>query len=98
LFGKELNLFSEVSLGGIFLAECIDNMDPKGLERVKLRVLGVHDWENKEPDNAIWADHIAPSKYSSGEIPDPGDMIMVMFFREDPMRPLWLGWARFTKG
>jgi hypothetical protein len=98
MFGIEHSLDNEVDLGGIFIALVVDNMDPKALERVRVRVLGVHDMDNKIKDNSIWANHIAPSKSKSGEIPDIDDYVYVQFLQKDPMCPIWLGWLRWKKG
>lgn len=86
---------SEVSLAGIHIAKVVDNNDPKAMERVLVRVLGIHDMENEKLDNAIWADRIAFSKFSSGDIPDVDDFVYVMFPKgNNPMKVLWLGWVR----
>lgn len=98
MLGYELKLDNEVDLGGIFIGLVVDNADPKALERVRVRVIGVHDMENENKDNSIWAAHIAPSKSNSGEIPDIGDYIYIMFLQKDPMHPLWLGWTRVKEG
>lgn len=90
---------SEVVLSGIHIAKVIDNNDPKAMERVLVRVLGIHDMENEKLDNAIWADRIAFSKFSSGDIPDVDDFIYVMFPNiNNPMKVLWLGWVRSLQG
>jgi len=93
---KDYSAFgSDVDLRGIHIAEVIDNNDPKAMERVLVRVVGIHDLENKKLDNAVWADRLAFSKYSSGDIPDVGDYIYVMFpFHKEPMKIIWLGWVR----
>jgi hypothetical protein len=93
--GKEFGLKNEVELSGLFIAEVINNADPKAIERVRVRVFGVHDMENKDPENSVWAQHCAPSKGSSGEIPDAGDYIYVMFLQNDFMNPIWIGWLRY---
>lgn len=86
---------SDSSLSGIKIALVIDNMDQKGIERVKVRVLGVHDMNNTKKENGIWVNHCAPSKYESGHIPDIGDWIYVMFMSvNDPMSAIWLGFVR----
>ena len=86
---------SDVSLEGIKIGLVVDNMDQKGIERVKVRVIGVHDMSNTKVENAIWAQHIAPSKYVSGHIPDRGDWVYVMFMNPtDPMSALWLWFVR----
>ena len=65
------------------------------MERVLVRVLGIHDMENEKLENAIWADNLAFSKFSSGDIPDVGDFVYVMFPNvNNPMKVLWLGWVR----
>jgi len=94
MLGLEHRLNNEVNLSGIFLAKVIENMDPTALERVRVRVLGVHDMDNDVPGNSVWAHHLAYSKAASGEIPDKDDWIYVMFLNNDPMSIVWLGWAR----
>jgi len=94
MLGKEYNISTEVNLDGLFIAEVIDNMDPKALERVKVRVLGVHDTSSTDPEYSVWAAHCAASKSASGEIPDIGDFIYVMFLNNDPMHIVWVGWCR----
>lgn len=94
MLGRELNTDSEASLSGVFIAEVINNLDPKGIERVRVRVIGVHDMDNNDPKNSVWANHCAFSKGTSGEIPDIGDFIYVMFIQNDPMAIIWMGWTR----
>lgn len=98
MFGFEHKLDSEVDLGGMFIAEVVENLDPKALERVRVRVIGVHDMKNTEPNNSIWANHMAYSKSNSGEIPDIGDYVYVMFLQKSPMHPIWMGWVRTLAG
>jgi len=86
---------SDRSLNGIHIAKVIDNNDPKAMERVLVRVIGIHDMDNDKLENAVWADRIAFSKYSSGDIPDVDDFIYIIFPNpKDPMKILWLGWVR----
>lgn len=96
MFGKEFATDgSDVSLRGIFIAKVVENSDPKALERVKVRVIGVHDMENESKENSIWANHLAPSKSGSGEIPDVDDYLYVTFLDpDDPMSCIWMGWVR----
>jgi hypothetical protein len=95
MFGYELKHNNEVDLlHGIFIGKVVDNMDPKGLERVRVRVIGVHDMEKEEKDNSIWAEHCAPSKQTSGELPDPDDWLYVSFVHGSPMMCIWHGWVR----
>jgi len=90
---------SDVDLRGIHIAEVVDNNDPKAMERVLVRIIGIHNMENKRIENAIWADRVAFSKFSSGDIPDIGDFLYVQFPNtKDPMKVLWLGWVRSLKG
>lgn len=86
---------SDVDLRGIHIAQVVDNNDPKAMERILIRVMGVHDMENTKLENAIWADRLAFSKFSSGDIPDVDDYIYIMFpDNKNPMKALWLGWVR----
>ena len=94
MLGREYNISNEVDLNGIFIALVVENMDPKAIERVRVRVIGVHDMENLDPSNSIWAQHLAPSKQNSGEIPDKDDYIYVTFLQGDSQTPVWLGWCR----
>jgi hypothetical protein len=97
MLGHELTLSSEVVLDGIFIAKVIDAADPKALERVRVRVIGVHDLENEDKKNSIWASHLCPSKSNSGEIPDVDDFIYVTFLQNNPSHCVWLGWCRTIK-
>ncbi|NCP97761.1 hypothetical protein GW796_05910 [archaeon] len=94
MLGREYNLDNEVNLSGIFIAEVINNLDPKALERVRVRVIGVHNMNNNNPNHSVWANHCAFSKGLSGEIPDIGDFVYVQFIQNDPMNLVWLGWVR----
>jgi hypothetical protein len=94
MLGMEFRTDNEVSLQGIYIGKVIVNKDSKGMERVKVRVMGVHDMNFESPKNAIWAQHCSPSKFNSGEIPDLGDLVYIMFMNNDPMTPIWLGWVR----
>ena len=86
---------SDVSLAGWHIALVVDNNDPKACERVLIRVMGVHDMDNESPDNAIWADAVGSSKFSSGDIPDVGDWLYIQFPHvTNPMRALYFGWVR----
>ena len=98
MFGFENKLDNEVDLGGIFIGLVVYTADPKGLERIRVRVLGVHNMDDVTKENSIWASHLAPSKSSSGEIPNVDDYVYIMFVQKDPMNPVWLGWVRFIQG
>lgn len=101
MFSIEHNLLkgSDVSLDGIFIAKVVSNADPKAQERVYVRVIGVHDMTNEDPEYGIWAMHCAPSKSNSGEVPDVDDYIYVMFpDKSNPNLCLWFGWVRYSEG
>jgi hypothetical protein len=98
MLGYELNIETDVDLGGFFIAEVIEMADPKAQERIRVRVIGVHDMDNKDKKNSMWAHHLAPSKSSSGEVPDIGDYVYVSFLQKNPMHLLWHGWCRVSEG
>ena len=98
MLGYDLKLNNEVDLSGLFIGLVVDIMDPKALERIKVRVIGVHDMDNEDIDNSIWADHIAPSKGKSGELPNKNDFVYIMFLQRNPMCPCWIGWVRVKQG
>ena len=86
---------SDVELTGVKVGEVISNLDPRAAERVFVRILGVHDMSNTSPDNGIWANNCAASRFMTGDIPEPGDFVYVMFLNpNDPMACIWLGWVR----
>jgi len=89
------DLFPEMVLAGIKEALVVENRDPKAQERVLVRVLGVHNMDTDEIGNAIWAKHCAPTRNSSGDLPEKGDWVYVLFpDKSDPMNCLWLGFVR----
>lgn len=94
MLGYDLEIHNEVSLNGIFIAKVIDNIDPKALERIRVRIIGVHDMENIDKKNSVWANHLSPSKQNSGEIPDINDYVYVSFLQGDPSAVIWHGWVR----
>ena len=98
MLNYENSLDNEVSLSGIYIALVVNRLDPKALERIRVRVIGVHDMTNTDPENSVWAEHIRPSKQRSGEIPDVGDYVYVMFLQNNPNTILWLGWVNYIKG
>lgn len=98
MLGYDQTFQTEVSLEGIFIALVVDNLDPKALERIRVRVLGVHDMDNDVKENSMWANHIAPSKSSSGEIPDIGDYVYISFVQSNPLHLCWWGWVRSISG
>jgi hypothetical protein len=88
---------SDCDLLGFKIAQVVKNKDAKAQERVWVRVIGVHDMKSTDPDYGILAIHCAPSKSNSGEIPDIGDFLWVVF--PDMVNPnfcLWLGWVRHS--
>lgn len=98
MLGHEYKFDHETDLSGLYIALVVDNADPKAIERVRVRVLGVHDMTNEDPENSVWAEHCAPSKSTSGEVPDIGDYVYVMFLQGSPTTIIWLGWVRYIKG
>ena len=97
MFGLEYSI-NEIDLSGLFIGLVIDRIDPKKLERIKVRVIGVHDMENEKPENSVWCSKLATSKSKSGEIPDVGDYVYIMFLGKDPMNPIYLGWVKGLQG
>lgn len=95
MFQEDNNPNAGVNLRGIKIAKVVSNFDPKCQERVLVRVLGVHNMNNHSLDNAIWANHCAPTRDASGDIPEPDDYIYGMFPNEkDPMSFIWMGFVR----
>jgi len=100
MHGNEFNFFggSDCDLSGIKLAQVVSNIDPTAQERVMVRVLGVHNMSNTtDPDYSIMAHHCAPSNNSSGDIPNVGDWLYVMFTDvNNPNQCIYLGYARYS--
>lgn len=95
MLGKEDSFNSNIELGGLKIAYVVSNEDPKCQERVLVRVLGIHNLEIDSMDNGIWAYHCAPYRSTSGDLPEEGDYVYVLFpNRVDPMNIVWLGFAR----
>ena len=98
LFQENKFLFSDVSLEGLHIGIVTENRDPTAKERVKVWIIGIHDGEPSK-ENSIWAERIKFSKYESGDIPDIGDEVWVMFRnKNDFMSAVWLGWVVTNKG
>lgn len=75
----------------------VSNRDPKGRERLLVRVPGIHPMDNETVDNAVWANHCAPNRIASGGLPEPDDYVYVMF--PDAMDfnfCVWMGVVRFS--
>lgn len=82
-------------LRGIRVAEVVSSADPKLQERLLVRVIGVHNLQNKSVDNGVWAHHCAPTSTGAGDLPEPGDYVYVMFpDTGNPMAIIWLGFVR----
>jgi len=95
MFGKDLGLIPNANTRGWKIAKVVSNEDPKGQERVLIRVLGVHNLNNTDIDNAIWAYHCAPNRSGSGDLPVAGDWIWGQFISpSDFMTFLWFGFVR----
>ena len=81
-------------LSGLKIAEVVSNEDPKAQERILVRVNGVHNMNNKTLENAVWAHHCSPYKNSSGDLPEPGDYVWVLFPSiKNPMFIVWIGFV-----
>lgn len=97
MFGVDYQLNGcDVSLDGLKIAKVISNADITAQEKVFVRVIGVHDMNNLDPEYGIWARHSSPSKGTSGEIPDINDMLYGMFINNDCNQFCWIGWVRFS--
>jgi len=93
--GAELGIDSVPDLSGIWIAQVHSNEDFKMQERVLVRVLGLHNVNNKTDENCIWANHCSPIRSGSGDLPEPDDWVYVMFpDKRDPMTCLWLGYVK----
>lgn len=88
---------ADCSLDGLKIAKVVNRVDAKAQERVWVKVIGVHDMKNDDPNYCIEAIHIAPSKCNCGEFPNVGDTIFGFFINEDPNRFYYIGWARVSK-
>lgn len=77
------------------IAKVVSNEDPKAQERILIRIMGYHNMNNEDTDNAIWAHHCAPTRSASGDLPEPGDWVYVHFVNmADNMAVLWFGFVR----
>lgn len=95
MFLEESGESSQNDLKGIKIAKVISNEDAKMQERVLVRVIGTHNMAVDTMDNAVWANHCSPFRDASGDLPEPGDFVYVMFPDEkDPMSILWIGFVR----
>ena len=94
----------DVRLEGYHKAYVLNNIDPKGREALFVRVLDVHDVSdiiNGEIDYkyGIWIEHCAPSSRNSGDVPDVGEEVYMLFEGNslvgyDPTSGIWLGVVR----
>jgi hypothetical protein len=101
MFGTEYNIFSgtDCDLSGLKIAQVISNIDPTGQEKVFVRVIGVHDMSSIDSDYSIPCLNCAPSQFSSGEIPDIGSWVYVMFPDiNNPAYCVRMGFVRFSEG
>jgi len=95
MLSADNTILNTLSLTGIKIAYVVSNKDPKCQERILVRVLGVHDLTKDFPENAVWANHCAPFRSSSGDLPQVGDYVYVVFPNSaDPMSIIWLGFVR----
>jgi hypothetical protein len=95
MFGLDFELKGcDVSLDGLKIAKVISNADATAQEKVFVRVIGVHRMDETDPEYGIWARHSAPSKGTSGEIPEVDDMLYGFFVNNDPNQFVWIGFCR----
>lgn len=95
MLGEDKSYITNTDLEGIKIALVVSKSDPKTQERLLVRVIGVHNMANTDPDNAIWANHCAPFASTSGDLPEPNSWVYVMFVnKNDFMNLIWLGVVR----
>ena len=74
---------------GFVTAEVVDNRDPRGLGRVRVR----YRWQD-EPSRTLWV-RVATPHAGNGcgmlFLPEPGDEVVVAFEQGDPERPCVMG-------
>lgn len=86
--------YEKFNTHGIFEAKVVSNQDPKHRERIKVQVIGMHDLSNNIVENSIWADHCAPYKSSTGDLPEIGDLVYIMFKNKNINACIWIGFVR----
>ncbi len=95
MLGKDSIYNVNIDFTGTKIAYVVSNEDPKCQERILVRVLGVHNLENKSTDNGVWANHVAPIRDASGDLPELGDYVYVTFpDKTNPQSILWWGFVR----
>ena len=95
MYGMDFELKGcDVTLDGLKIGVVVENSDPTAQEKVLVRVIGVHDMKNTDPNYGVIARHCAFSKGTSGEIPEIGDYLYVMFINGDPNQCVWIGFVR----
>jgi hypothetical protein len=82
-------------LDGIYRAIVLDNQDPYNQERLLVQVDSIH-----EKDIGVWAEHISYSNRTSGDIPNVGDKVFVMFIKDfnfnyNPNDCVWIGLSNY---
>jgi len=95
--------FSNVVLDGLHRAVVLNNDDEFGRERLFVRVLDVHDIKDlgtikQKNDYGVWIEHCAPSSSVSGDIPEVGEEVWMLFLGDiesfNPTQGVWLGVVR----
>lgn len=87
----------DVSLTGVFYAKVLNNVDPLGVQRLFVRVLGVHDVIDNFTDTSygIWINHKCATRYRTGDIPKIGDLVYMEFMningKLNPNIGVWSG-------
>lgn len=90
-FSKDLKENHKEKVTGVYHAKVTGHNDPLFLDRVQVRVYGIHtDDESLLPnDKCVWAEVLAPYKMAIS--PTTGDEVYVLFLNDDPNRPLVIG-------
>lgn len=84
----------------IFRALVVDNEDPEGIGRVKVRIYPLHGLDNVSDANLPWASMCSPfGSANSGSfiVPEVGNTVFVAFEGGDSNYPIYLG-SSYGKG
>ncbi len=91
---KEIALFdNNITLEGIYIGEVISGKDPKMRGRALVRIIGLHDFEDEDESNSIWAEMCSPTQHGF-EAPEIGNFVYIMFRSKfDPSSAIYLGYV-----
>lgn len=85
-------------LDGMYIAEVVDNLDPKKRDRVKVRVHGIMD--STDAAACPWAEQCGaifsgePEQVGISTAPKVGSLVYVMFLYGDASIPVYYGYVR----